>query len=144
MRDAKRLGRLIVVRERLLSVRRGELAASAAALVGAQENSVRVAAQLEDTVHALTHVGDVLPEELALRATTVRAAVEGVRRAEAACAERALERAEAAERATGAKRDVRVLEELESRISTVTRRDDARREQNAADETASSRARRDV
>jgi flagellar export protein FliJ len=136
MNDSKRLGRLIVVRERLLSVRRSELAQASAALVRAQEDAVRVASELDDTVQALMNVGDALPEELALRATTVRAAVEGVRRADSACAERAAERAEHAERAVEAKRDVRVLEELETRLANVERRAEARREQATTDETA--------
>jgi hypothetical protein len=136
MNDAKRLGRLIVVRERLLSVRRSELAQASAALLRAQEEAVRVASELDDTVQALMNVGDVLPEELALRATTVRAAVEGVRRADSACVERAAERAEQAERAVEAKRDVRVLEELETRLANVERRAEARREQATTDETA--------
>ncbi len=136
MKDAKRLNRLIVVRERMLSVRRSELAQASAALVQAQDAAVRVGAALEHSVHALAHVEEMLPEDLALRASTVREAVEGVRRAEAVCVERTTEREAQAVRAFEAKRDVRVLEELEVRLSKVERREEARREQATTDETA--------
>lgn len=142
MKDAKRLGRLIVVRERLLAVRQGELAESAAALTQAEAEAARVAAHLDATVEALRGVGEVLPDELALRATMVRAAVESQRRAEQAVVERAAEREASAVRAVEAKRDVRVLEELERRVVTVARRAEARQEQSITDETAATRSRR--
>ncbi len=142
MRDAKRLGRMIVVRERLLSVRRSELAQASAELVCAEDEASRGASILDETVQALVRIGDALPEELALRASTARAAADAVRRADAVCAERARQRAEDAHRAVEAKRDVRVLEELEARLSSVARRDEARREQTSTDETAASRTRR--
>ncbi len=142
MKDAKRLGRLIVVRERLLAVRQGELAEAAAALVEAEAESVRVASYLASTVEALTGVGEVLPDELALRAASVRSALEEQRRAEQQVADRAAEREASAARAFEAKRDVKVLEELEKRVVTVERRAEARREQGVTDETAASRPRR--
>jgi flagellar export protein FliJ len=142
MKDAKRLGRLIVVRERLLSVRQGELAEAAAALVEAEAESVRVASYLASTVEALTGVGEVLPDELALRAASVRAALEEQRRAEQQVSERAAERDASAARAFEAKKDVRVLEELEKRVVTAERRAEARQEQSFTDETAAARPRR--
>ncbi len=142
MKDAKRLGRLIVVRERLLAVRQGELAEAAAALVEAEAESARVASYLTSTVEALTGIGEVLPDELALRAASVRAALEEQRRAEEQVAERAAERDASASRAFEAKRDVKVLEELEKRVLTVERRAEARQEQSITDETAASRPRR--
>lgn len=142
MRDTKRLERLIAVRERMLSVRRSELADASAALVRAEEDKTRISSELVETVQALTTLGELLPEELALRATTVRAAAAGLKRAEGECAERATQRTEHAARAFEAKRDVRVLEELELRISSVEQRDGARREQASTDETAATRATR--
>jgi hypothetical protein len=142
MRDTKRLGRLIAVRERMLSVRRGELADAAAALVRAEDDATRVGSELVETVHALAMSADLLPEDLALRATTVRATAAELKRAEVACVERAKQRDEHVARAFEAKRDVRVLEELELRISSVERRDGARREQASTDETAASRSTR--
>ncbi len=142
MKDAKRLGRLIVVRERLLSVRQGELAEAAAALVEAEAESVRVASYLASTVEALTGVGEVLPNELALRAASVRAALEEQRRAKQQVEERAAERDASAARAFEAKKDVRVLEELEKRVVTAERRVEARQEQSFTDETAAARPRR--
>jgi len=142
MKDAKRLGRLIVVRERLLSVRQGELAEAAAALVEAEAESVRVSSYLASTVEALTGVGEVLPDELALRAASVRAALEEQRRAEQQVTERAAERDASAARAFEAKKDVRVLEELEKRVVTAERRAEARQEQSLTDETAAARPRR--
>lgn len=134
--EKKRIERLVKVRERLLDARRAELADADRALRDANEAEERAKRIENETIAKLADAEELSGADLQQAALLALKAVEETSEAHAVVVLRSDERAERQQAVFDAKKDVKVLEAIETRIVERIRADDKRREQSAMDEAA--------
>jgi hypothetical protein len=136
MTNRQRLGRILLVKERLRDVRRAELACAEAAVSLAQSAAQNAARERDSAIVTLTEPGEATGDDLARRAVLVALASRMANQAEVVVAERQAERDQRAATTAGAVREVRALECLRSRLERREGDRDRDREQAETDEAA--------
>jgi len=134
--NRQRIGRILLVKERLREVRRAELAHAEAAVAIAESAARQAEDERDSAILDLTASGETTGEDLARRAVLVSLASRTACEASAVVTEREADRDERAKATGGATREVRALECLRGRLDRRERDRERAREQAETDEAA--------